>query len=112
MFEAGIRFWRPGLTAPMSEAADEGGEPIIALAALRNSLKDGLTLAAILARLDEAVSTAVPLSRLVEDAGSARQAAAWIRRTSIRRPPSGVGGGLRLREGFEVGREPARPHQG
>lgn len=35
VFEAGVKFWKPGMGSPVEEAADDGGEPMITLAALR-----------------------------------------------------------------------------
>lgn len=60
VFDAGVRHWRPGLTSPSAELADDGGEPVMTLAALRNAHEAGEGLPEILARLDQAVSTAVP----------------------------------------------------
>ncbi|MCF4130099.1 hypothetical protein [Methylobacterium sp. SyP6R] len=66
VFEAGLRHWRPGLVSPVAEAADDGGEPMMTLPALRNALAAGETLTDLLARLDEAVSAAVPPLTLVD----------------------------------------------
>lgn len=71
VFEAGLRHWRPGLASPVAEAADEGGEPMMSLAALRNCQDAGQALTTVLARLDEAVSTAVPPLSLVDATGTA-----------------------------------------
>ncbi|KMO33053.1 hypothetical protein VQ02_22010 [Methylobacterium variabile] len=60
VFDAGLRHWRPGLASPAAELADDGGEPVMTLAALRNAHEAGEGLPEILARLDQAVSTAVP----------------------------------------------------
>ncbi|BCM87660.1 hypothetical protein [Methylobacterium indicum] len=75
MFEAGVKFWKPGMGSPVEEIADEGGQPMMTLAALRNSHDAGETLPAILARLEKAVATAVPPLTLANAAGAARQAA-------------------------------------
>ncbi|MCY1640577.1 hypothetical protein [Methylorubrum sp. SL192] len=75
MFEAGVKHWKPGMASPVEEAADEGGDPVITLAALRNCNDAGETLPDILARLEKAEAAAVPPLTLVEDA-DAWQAAA------------------------------------
>lgn len=59
-FEAGLKYWQPGMVEPVEEAADEAGEPMITLAALRRCVDGGQALETVLARLDAAVSTAVP----------------------------------------------------
>lgn len=76
MFEAGVKFWKPGMASPVEEAADEGGEPMVTLAALRNAHEAGQTLTDVLARLEKARAAAVPPLTLVEAAGALRQAAA------------------------------------
>lgn len=50
-FEAGLEYWQPGMDQPVEEAADEGGEPIIALAELRRCHRGGETLTSVVARL-------------------------------------------------------------
>ncbi len=75
VFEAGVKHWKPGMASPVVEAADEGGDPVITLAALRNCNDAGETLPDILARLEKAEAAAVPPLTLVEDA-DAWQAAA------------------------------------
>ena len=60
VFEAGVRHWKPGMGSPVAEAADEGGEPMMTLAALQNCHEAGETLPEILARLAEAQAAAVP----------------------------------------------------
>ena len=76
VFEAGVKFWQPGMASPVEEAADDGGEPMITLAALRNCHEAGQTLADVLARLEKAEAAAVPPLTQIEAAGAARQAAA------------------------------------
>jgi hypothetical protein len=75
VFEAGVKFWRAGMGSPVEEAADDGGEPMITLAALRNGHEAGQTLADVLARLEKARAAAVPPLSLIE-ADAPRQAAA------------------------------------
>ncbi|WP_179945792.1 hypothetical protein [Methylobacterium indicum] len=114
VFDAGVRHWRPGLTSPAAELPDIGGEPVMTRAALRNAHAAGETLPEILARLDQAVPTTIPpaVPRPDRDRGRQRAGRPLIWHPMVPRPPSGVRGGLRLREGFEVGREPGRPSQG
>lgn len=78
MFEAGVKFWKPGMGGPVEEVADEAGQPVMTLAALRNAHAAGQTLPEILVRLDQAVSTAVPplTLALIEADGAGRQATA------------------------------------
>lgn len=71
VFEAGLQHWRPEMGEPVEEAADEGGEPMMTLAALRRCEEAGQTLADVVARLDRAVSTAVPPLRVVSANGGA-----------------------------------------
>ncbi|SEP49533.1 hypothetical protein SAMN04487843_13122 [Methylobacterium sp. ap11] len=75
VFEAGLRHWRPGLAYVANEAADDAGEPMITLAALRNAHEAGKTLSDLLARLDEAASSAVPPLRLLGAGGDTGTAA-------------------------------------
>lgn len=75
-FEAGLEYWQPGMAEPVEEAADEGGEPMITLAALRRCQDAGKTVSDILARLEQAVADAMPPLTLVGAAGAAPQAAA------------------------------------
>jgi hypothetical protein len=78
VFDAGVRHRRPGLTSPAAELADDGGEPVMTLAALRNAHAADEGLPEILARLDQAVSTAVPPLTLApsEAVGASVQVAA------------------------------------
>lgn len=69
-FEAGLEYWQPGMDQPVEEAADEGGEPMIALAELRRCHRAGETLSGVVARLARAESAAVPPLILVPEAGA------------------------------------------
>ncbi len=69
-FEAGLEYWQPGMDRPVEEAADEGGEPMIALAELRRCHRAGETLSGVVARLARAESTAVPPLILVPETGA------------------------------------------
>ena len=78
VFDAGVRHWRPGLASPAAELADDGGEPVMTLAALRNAHAAGETLPEILARLDQAAPATIPPLTLAptEAEGTSEQAAA------------------------------------
>lgn len=69
-FEAGLEYWQPGMDRPVQEAADEGGEPMIALCELRRCHRAGETLSSIVARLARAESASVPPLILVEANGA------------------------------------------
>ncbi|MDP4027155.1 hypothetical protein Q8W71_31750 [Methylobacterium sp. NEAU 140] len=60
LFEAGVKHRSPGLEGPVEEAADEAGEPMITLVALRDGHDAGETLPDLLTRLERAVAAAVP----------------------------------------------------
>ena len=78
VFDAGVRHWRPGLASPAAELADDGGEPVMTLAALRNAHAAGETLPEILARLEQAVPATIPPLTLAptEAVGASVQVAA------------------------------------
>lgn len=70
VFEAGLEYWQPGMDRPVEEAADEGGEPMIALAELRRCHRAGETLSGVVARLARAESACVPPLILVAANGA------------------------------------------
>ncbi|RVU18461.1 hypothetical protein [Methylobacterium oryzihabitans] len=76
VFDAGVKFWQPGMASPVEESADDGGKPMITLAALRNCHEAGETLSDVMARLEKAEASAVPPLTLVVAAGAARQVTA------------------------------------
>lgn len=78
MFDAGLRHGCPGMNSPAAELADDGGEPVMTLAALRNAHAAGETLPEILARLGQAAPATIPPLTLVltEAAGASGRAAA------------------------------------
>ncbi len=59
-FDAGLEYWRPGMTIPVSHDANEGGDPLMSLHTLTFLLGQGCTLQDVVAQLAEATSTAVP----------------------------------------------------
>ncbi|MFJ7440856.1 hypothetical protein ACIQW5_24750 [Methylorubrum thiocyanatum] len=66
-FGAGLEYWRPGLEAPLEEAADEGGAPMMTLAALRRCHQARQTLADLIDRLGQADAATVPPLSLAAD---------------------------------------------
>lgn len=50
-FGVGLEYWRPGLAAALEQAADDGGAPMMTLAALRRCHQGGPTPADLIDRL-------------------------------------------------------------
>ena len=67
-FDAGIRYWNPGMDGVDESGGDDDGEPVIALRELRSELAAGKTLADIIAGMEPASGDAVPPLALAEGA--------------------------------------------
>jgi len=66
-FEAGGRYWKPGMPVVQEGFADDGGEPAITLAQLEMAAKNGKTLESLIAELRLQSSDQVPPFEVCED---------------------------------------------
>jgi hypothetical protein len=66
-FEAGGRYWKPGMSAVQKGFPDDGGEPAITLGQLEIAAKDGKTLESLIAELCLQSSDQVPPFEVCED---------------------------------------------
>lgn len=60
VFDAGIEYWRPGMSAPIEEIANDDGEPVISLGYLKQEANKGRNLPDIIDQLEKAQAAAVP----------------------------------------------------
>lgn len=60
VFDAGVEYWRPGMSAPIEVSADDDGEPVISLTKLKQEANKGLNLPDIIDQLEKAQAAAVP----------------------------------------------------